>query len=74
VTVDPLARRRGHGRALFEHGVERARGQGRRLREQEPQARRMDTGNAADNVHMIAVNELLGCPWSAGRSSGSATS
>jgi GNAT superfamily N-acetyltransferase len=30
------------------------------LREQEPQARQMDTGNAADNAHMIAVNEQLG--------------
>lgn len=31
VTVDPLARRRGYGRALFEHGVARARALGRRL-------------------------------------------
>jgi GNAT superfamily N-acetyltransferase len=30
------------------------------LREREPQVRRMDTDNAADNAHMIAVNEVLG--------------
>ena len=30
------------------------------LREEEPQVRRMDTDNAADNAHMIAINERLG--------------
>jgi GNAT superfamily N-acetyltransferase len=30
------------------------------LREREPQVRQMDTDNAADNAHMIAVNEALG--------------
>jgi RimJ/RimL family protein N-acetyltransferase len=30
------------------------------LREREPQVRFMTTGNAADNAHMIAVNEALG--------------
>lgn len=30
------------------------------LCEREPQVRTMDTGNAADNAHMIAVNEQLG--------------
>src|SRR5690606_28615335 len=30
------------------------------LREEEPQVRRMDTDNAADNAYMIAINEMLG--------------
>jgi GNAT superfamily N-acetyltransferase len=30
------------------------------LRDEEPQLHRIDTGNAASNAHMIAVNELLG--------------
>lgn len=30
------------------------------LAEQEPQLRALDTGNAASNAHMIAINELLG--------------
>ncbi|QSB14096.1 GNAT family N-acetyltransferase [Natronosporangium hydrolyticum] len=32
----------------------------RLLAEAEPQVRELDTGNAADNAHMIRVNELLG--------------
>ncbi|MND05557.1 hypothetical protein D3C83_264210 [compost metagenome] len=30
------------------------------FREEEPQVRWMDTGNAPDNAYMIAINETLG--------------